>query len=296
MRWSKGNAWGRKKKNQPVPEPTPEPEPEPTPEPEPEPTPPPPPPVLVGHDETLAVQAALDIQGSFTVDRAYRIDSPLVPPPGSTITFAPGGKFVRTDDVGYGVRKWPVVELRHGGVTILDPVIEGPNTGRYDYGAGRVAAHEGTGIGGVDPNMEESGGLYFTGGSGYYIRNPWIESVWGDGITILGGSDITIDNPQIQYVGRSLVSNVNGTNVTINDGFGHGAFWWGFNMEPIGARVVQTFDVNGFDLGWNRFDQVFAGGPYFNCQVYDVNIDVDWQTDWRGIKVDPCVAHEVTVR
>ena len=248
-----------------------------------------------GGDETPAVLAALQATGRFHVDRTYLIDSPLVPPAGSTITFGPGGKFVRGDG-GYGTRKWPVIELTHGDITILDPVIEGPNTGRYEF-RGETYAQEGTGIGGVDPNMEESGGFYFSGGSNYYIRNPRISSVWGDGITIIGGaSNIVIDNPAIWYVGRSLVSNLDSTNVTINDGEGGGAFWWGFNMEPVGSRVVQTYRVNGFDLYWNRYDQVFADGPYFNCQVYDVIIDVDWRSDWQGVRIDPCVAGEVTVR
>ena len=247
-----------------------------------------------GSDETALVLADLS-DGYAYIDRTYVIDSPLVPPAGSTIEFGPGGKFLRTAAVD-GTRTLPILELRNGGVTVLDPVIEGPNTGRYEF-RGHVYAHEGTGIGGVDPNMEENGGLYFTGGSDYYIRNPRISSVWGDGITIGGqASNITIDNPSIWYVGRSLVSNLNSTNVTINGGDGGGAFWWGFNMETIGSRYVQTFRVNGFGLDWNRYDQIFADGPYFNCQVYDVVISVNWLSEWQGVRIDPCVgAGEIVV-
>ena len=289
-----GKGWGRRKKDKkpPAPEPIPQPEPEPTPDPEPPPPTLPPPPS--GADETPFIQATLEATGEFTVDRPYIIDTPLVPPANSTITFTPNGRFVRTSAVD-GTRILPIIELRYGNVTILDPVIEGPNTGRYTVG-GHTYAHEGTGIGGVDPNMEENGGLYFTRGSDYYIRNPRISSVWGDGITIGGGaSNIQIDNPVIWYVGRSLVSNLNSTNVTINGGNGGGAFWWGFNMEAIGSGVVRTFRVNNFGLDWNRYHQIFADGRYFNCQVYDVQINVQWLTDWRGTQIDPCVAGEIQI-
>lgn len=231
-----------------------------------------------GPDETPTVQAALDATGTFHVDRAYRIDSPLVPPAGSTITFGPNGKFVRTDALGYGIRKWPIIELAHGNITILDPVIEGPNTGRYSRALGSTTylyAHEGTGIGGIDPNMEESGGLYFTGGSGYVIRNPRITSVWGDGITLNEPTEnVVITNPDIRFVGRSIVSNVGSRNVRIEGGYGTGAYWWGVNIETIGDRLVENFEVTGLELWYTRYESLFAGGFYSNCEIYDVDVQL----------------------
>ena len=256
--------------------------------------------VPTGSDETPAVLAQLEANGSIYINREYRIDSPLVPPAGSTITFGPGGKFVRTDALGYGIRKWPVLDLRHGNITVINPVIEGPNTGRYTYtrdGQTYLYAHEGTGIGGVDPNMEESGGIVFNGGSNYEIRNPHISSVWGDGITINGPStNIVITNPQIGFVGRSIISNLDSDNVRIEGGAGFGAFWWGINMETIGTRGINDFTVSNFGLGWNRFQQIFADGTYFNCNVSNVDLTgVYFTSFWTGTRIDPCVANEIAL-
>ena len=235
-----------------------------------------------------------------------------MPPAGSVIDFGPNGKFKRTSAVD-GTRILPIVKLSEGNITLNNPVIEGPNTGRYSRtinGITYLFAHEGTGIGGVDPNMEENPGIEFNGGSNYEINNPWIESVWGDGFTVNGqASNIVINNPQVHYVGRSIISNLDSNNVTINGGYGTGAFWWGINMETIGSRSVNGFDVNNLEIYYTRFQPIFADGTYFNCMVYNANIDVDLTAEYydpsysgfqsmrdQAVKIDPCAAPQITVQ
>ena len=264
-----------------------------------------------GNDQTAQVLAALS-DGYEYINQTYIINSPLIPPAGATIEFGPNGKFLRTAEVD-GTRILPIVDLRNGNNTLINPFIQGPNTGRYSRTINGVTyyyAHEGTGIGGVDPNMEENTGIRFSGGDTYYIVNPRIDSVWGDGITIGGqSSNIVIDNPFITFTGRSIISNLDSKNVTINGGYGTGAFWWGINMETIGSRSVNGFDVNGLEIYYTRFQPIFADGTYFNCMVYNVSIRTNLTAEYydpsyagfqslrdQAVKLDPCVQSNISVQ
>ena len=232
--------------------------------------------VLAG-DDTSRVLADL-ADGYAYINSTYIIDSILTPPAGATLEFGPNGKFLRTAAVD-GTRILPIIELKNGNNTLINPVIEGPNTGRLARtidGITYYRAYEGTGIGGVNPNMEENTGIRFSGGSNYLIENPVIKSVWGDGINFSGASsNITVNNPRIEYVGRSLMSALDATSVTVNGGYGTGAFWWGINMETIGTRSLNGLTVNNMEIYYTGWEKVFASGTYFNCQVYNVDIELD---------------------
>jgi len=266
---------------------------------------------VVNRDQTSSVLSSLS-DGYEYINQTYIINSTLTPPAGATIEFGPNGRFLRTSEVD-GTRILPIVDLRNGNNTLINPFIQGPNTGRYSRtidGRTYLYAHEGTGIGGVDPNMEENTGIRFSGGDTYSIINPRIDSVWGDGITISGqSSNIVIDNPLITFTGRSIISNLDSKNVTINGGYGTGAFWWGINMETIGSRSVDGFDVNGLEIYYTRFQPVFADGTYFNCMVYSVDIRTNLTAEYydpsypgfqglrdQAVKLDPCVQSNVSVQ
>lgn len=265
---------------------------------------------VVNRDQTSSVLSSLS-DGYEYINQTYIINSTLTPPAGATIEFGPNGKFVRTSAVD-GTRLLPIVELKNGNNTLINPKIIGPNTGRLPRtidGKVYYRASEGTGLGGLDPNMEGNTGIRFAGGSNYRIDNPWIESVWGDGLEFSGQSkNIVVNNPQIHFVGRSLMSTLDAQNVTINGGYGTGAFWWGINMEPTGQRFVDGFDVNNMEIYHTGWEKVFSDGRYFNCMVYNVDISLSLTAEYydpsspnsgnlrpQAVKLDPCVQNNINV-
>lgn len=214
-------------------------------------------------DSTAAIQATLDRTGYFYVGQNYRVEGTITPPNGSRIVFGSGGQFTRTASAPM-IGTLPVILLNKSNVTLTNLKIVGSNPCYWTFTGGYPYAQ-------YDTKREWNHAISIMGGSGYLIDNPNITSVWGDAINIDRNSqNITINNLKANCVGRSIVSNTGSTNTTINSGESFGAFWWTFNIEPFGDRVVRNYKVNNFKAGWSRGQAVFSGGPDFNCQVFDV--------------------------
>ena len=82
---------------------------------------------IVGNDETAYIQSQLDANNSFYVNRTYIVDTTIYPPFGSTITFGPNGKFIRTAEAPVKNGTNPMIVLNTGNVTIDNLDIAGPN-------------------------------------------------------------------------------------------------------------------------------------------------------------------------
>jgi hypothetical protein len=228
-----------------------------------------------GSDDTAALQNTLNVSKYLYVNREYRVDGILTPPAGSKITFGPNGRFTRTA-AGNGGGK-SVLLLKNSNITVENPYIVGPNPCYWKYFDTNYTYSQ------YNPQLENNHAISISGGSGYVITNPKIRNVWGDAIYLAGNSkNITINNLDAACLGRSVISNVGSENVTVNGGKSYGAFWWTFNMEPWGDYVVRNYKVNNFQVGWSRYHAVFAGGPNFNCQVFDVDFTNLVVTDPRG--------------
>lgn len=220
--------------------------------------------VPVTADATATIQTNLNTNKYFYVDKNYIVDGTITPPANSKITFGPNGKFTRTA-AGSGGNK-PILVLKNSNITLENPNIVGPNPCYWKYFDTQYTYSQ------YDPKLESNHAISITGGSGYVINNPKIRAVWGDAIYLASNSkNITINNLDAACLGRSVISNVGSENVTVNGGKSYGAFWWTFNMEPWGDYVVRNYKVNNFQVGWSRYHAVFAGGPNFNCQVFDAD-------------------------
>jgi hypothetical protein len=186
----------------------------------------------------------------------------------------------------------PVILLETGNVVLRNPKITGPNPCYWTYfDTGYKYAQ-------YDPKREWNHAISIMGGSTYLIDNPVISNVWGDAINIdRGPSNITINNLKADCVGRSIISNTGSTNVVVNGGRSSGAFWWTFNIEPFGTRVVRDYTVKNFQVGFSRGQAIFSGGPDFNCQVYNVQFSgLTYLTPYREVSIAPCVSSQISIK
>lgn len=244
--------------------------------------------VIPSGDATAAIQSSLNANKYFYVDKNYTVNGTINPPNGSQIVFGPNGQFTRTAAAPV-VGTLPVILLDKGNVTLKSPRIVGPNPCYWTY------FDTGYKYSQYDPKREWNHAISIMGGSTYLIDNPNITSVWGDAINIDRNSqNITINNLKANCVGRSIVSNTGSTNTTINGGEAYGAFYWTFNIEPFGDRVVRNYKVNNFKVGFSRGQVIFSDGPDFNCQVYDVDFtNLTYTTAYQEKAINSCVASQI---
>lgn len=242
-------------------------------------------------DATDAIQESLDQNNYFYVDRNYTVDGTIVPPRGSTIEFSPAGQFTRTASAPL-IGTLPVILLDQSDVILKSPRIIGPNPCYWEY------FNTGYKYSQYDPKREWNHAISIMGGENYLIESPNIYAVWGDAINIdRGPSNITINDLKASCVGRSIISNTGSANVTVNRGEVFGAFWWTFNMESFGTRIVRNYKVNNVEIGFSRGESIFAGGPYFNCQVYDVTFSgLLYTTSYSGVNVRDCVKDQIVIK
>jgi hypothetical protein len=245
----------------------------------------------VSGDATAAIQQILDDTGAVTIDRELRVDGTIRPPAWSTITFTSDGLLRRTA-AAPSKRVLPVIEVAADNVTLVSPRIDGPNPCYWDYfGTGDRYSQ-------YDPKREDNNGISVVSGDGTRVTSPRITNTWGDAIYI-GGShptDVTITDLYARCLGRSAVSNTGSTGVTIDGADVGGSFWWSFNVEPFNTRFVHDYTVSDATIGFSRDASIFAGGPYFSCDVERVRFDRYRFTSQRTtINLAPCVADQFTL-
>jgi hypothetical protein len=250
---------------------------------------------IVGFDETVALQADLN-DGALFVDRRYIVNGMLKPPANSTITFGASGSFVR--NIIPTANTTPFIMMEQSGVTIRNARITGTNpcywTNTLTYNPGSVGQKYSQWA----AASEEQAAFYVKNKAGnIVIENAVVRDVWGDGVTLLdAGSNISITNMDARCLGRSGISNVSSDRVTVTGGKVSGAFWWALNIEPFSTRVVSNYRVSGMEIGYSRDSWLFAGGPYFNCQVF--NVDARGNTllasSTRPADIKACVAGQVS--
>ena len=214
----------------------------------------------VSGDATAAIQAVLN-RGAVTIDRPLTVNGTLTPPTGSTIRFVGAGELRRT--TAPAANSTPVIRVTADRVTITAPRIVGPNPCYWTY------FDTGYRYPRYDPTREEQHGIAILGGTGHRVTDATILNTWGDAIYIGGGhpTDVRIVGLTATCLGRSGVSNTGSSNVTILDANVSGAFWWGFNIEPFNDRYVHDYTVTRATIGFARDAPIFAGGPYFSCDV-----------------------------
>jgi hypothetical protein len=245
----------------------------------------------VSGDATAAIQAVLD-SGDVTIDRPLVVNGTLTPPAGSTIRFVGAGELRRT--TAPAANSTPVIRLTADRVTITSPRIVGPNPCYWTY------FDTGYRYSQYVPTREEQHGIAILGGAGHTITDATISNVWGDAIYIGGGhpTDVRIDGLTATCLGRSGVSNTGSSRVTITDANVSGAFWWGFNIEPFNNRYVHDYTVTRATIGFTRDAPIFAGGPYFSCDVQRVAFTgVTYTAAIRSTpSIAACVAEHVTIK
>lgn len=239
-------------------------------------------------DATEYIQSQLDENNYFLVDRNYIVDGTIKPPFGSTIEFNPKGQFTRTSSAPL-IGTLPVILLENSNIQLKNPRITGPNPCYWEY------FNTGYKYSQYDPKREWNHAISIMGGENYLIDNPVLYAVWGDAINIdRGPTNITINNLNASCVGRSIISNTGSTGVRVNGGNVYGAFWWTFNIEPFSSRVVRDYVVRDVEVGFSRGQVVFAGGPYFNCQIYDVQfIGLIYSTSYSNTSIQDCVKDQI---
>lgn len=247
-----------------------------------------------GTDATAALQADLN-DGNLYVDRQYVVNGMLKPPANSTINFGPNGSFVRT--VIPTANTTPFIMMEQSGVTIRNARITGTNPCYWTNNIAYNPASIGEKYSQWAATSEEQAAFYVKNKAGnIVIENAVVRDVWGDGVTLLdAGSNIAITNMDARCLGRSGVSNVSSDRVTVTGGKISGAFWWALNIEPFSTRAVSNYRVSGVEIGYTRNYWLFAGGPYFNCQVTNVDAtgNILLPTSSRPPQIASCVSSEV---
>ena len=242
-------------------------------------------------DSTAYIQSQLDKNKYFYVDRNYIVDGTITPPNGSVLEFNPNGQFTRTADAPL-IGTLPVILLEKSNIQLKNPRITGPNPCYWTY------FQTGYKYSQYDPKREWNHAISIMGGENYLIDNPVLYAVWGDAINIdRGPKNITINNLNATCVGRSIISNTGSTGVRVNGGNVSGAFWWTFNIEPFGSRVVRNYTVSNVYVGFSRGQAIFSGGPDFNCQVYDVTFNgLIYTTSYSEASIQSCVQDEIVIK
>lgn len=221
-------------------------------------------------DATAQLQADLN-DGSLYVNQQYIVNGTLKPSANATITFGPTGSFIRT--VKPAARTTPFIMMEQSGVTIRNARITGTNPCYWTNSLPYNPASVGQMYSQYDSAAEEQAAFYVQNKAGnILIENAVVRNTWGDGVTLLdAGSNIQIKNLDAKCLGRSGISNVGSDRVTVTGGKISGAFWWALNVEPFSTRAVSNYRVSGMEIGFTRNYWLFVGGPYFNCQVTNVN-------------------------
>jgi hypothetical protein len=249
---------------------------------------------IVGSDSTAALQADLN-DGSLFVDRQYIVNGMLKPPANSIITFGTNGSFVRT--IIPTANTTPFIMMEQSGVTIRNARITGTNPCYWTNTITYNPASIGEKYSQWAAASEEQAAFYVKNKAGnIIIENAIVRDVWGDAVTLLdAGSNITITNLDARCLGRSGISNVNSDRVTVTGGKVSGAFWWALNIEPFNTRVVSNYRVSGMEIGYSRNYWLFVGGPYFNCQVFNVDATGNTllPTSSRPAQVNSCAVSQV---
>ena len=236
--------------------------------------------------DTQSLQAELNAEGHVYITRTITSNGTLKPPAGSTITFSETGKLKR-DDSSTGA----AVEVSQPNVTINNLRVQGSDpcywTNTLPYNPDSIGEKYSQ----YNPRREEQAALYTRDGADHLtVRGLEAYDVWGDGITFLGGDNIVVENVKVRCAGRSGISNVKSSNVTVTGGEISGAFWWGLNIEPFGTNTVSNYRVSGISVGYTRYPWLFAGGPNFNCRVYNVDAtgNTALPTSTRPADIAPC--------
>lgn len=247
--------------------------------------------VPVGSDETAALQADLN-DGSLSVNRRYVVNGMLKPPANSTITFGTNGSFVR--NIIPPTNTTPFIMMEQSGVTIRNARITGTNPCYWTNTLPYNPASIGQTYSQWAAASEEQAAFYVRNKAGnIVIENAVVRDVWGDGVTLLdAGSNITITNMDARCLGRSGVSNVSSDRTTVTGGKISGAFWWALNIESFSSRVVSNYRVSGVEIGFTRNYWLFADGPHFNCQVFNVDAtgNILLPTSNRPPQIAACVS------
>ena len=249
---------------------------------------------IAGTDSTAALQADLN-DGSLFVDRQYIVNGMLKPPANSTITFGTNGSFVR--NIIPTANTTPFIMMEQSGVTIRNARITGTNPCWWTNTLPYNPASIGQTYSQWAAASEEQAAFYVKNKAGnIVIENAVVRDVWGDGVTLLdAGSNITITNLDARCLGRSGISNVSSDRVTVTGGKVSGAFWWALNIEPFSTRAVSNYRVSGMEIGFTRNYWLFVGGPYFNCNVTNVDAtgNILLPTSSRPPQIAACVATQV---
>lgn len=217
--------------------------------------------------DTASLQSELNTTGSLYINKTITSNGTLKPPAGATITFSDAGKLFR-DDTSTGA----AIDVSQPNVTINHLRVQSTNVCYWTNTLPYNPASVGEMYAQYNPRREEQAALYTRDGAdNFTINGLEANDVWGDGITFFGGNHISARNVNVRCAGRSGISNVKSTNVEVVGGNISGAFWWGLNIEPFGDNTVSNYRVHGITLGYTRYQWLFAGGPNFNCKVYNVD-------------------------